>query len=356
MSAVGAFESRPRVAVAVSGGPDSLALLLLAHRWAGARGGSAIGLSVDHRLRPESPSEIRQVHRWLKARGLPHHTLVWRHQSLPTGGLQVRAREERYRLLTRWCRGRGILHLALAHHAGDQAETVMMRLARGSGVDGLAGMSAVLAHDGVRLIRPLLLVDPDRLRATLRAVGQPWIEDPSNNNLGFERVRWRRFIPPEQRVPMARAAGEIGRERVEREWRLAEILASASIEAAGHLSLPLEPLLTAAPEQALAALSRCLIAVGGRLHPARRENLERLLANLAAGGPARTLGGCRVVRRGDRLSIMPEATPRLGSAPAAGSISRCGRAKRHSAAPSRSNRSPLMPGSFTVANLDVNIM
>ena len=356
MSAVGPFESRPRVAVAVSGGADSLALLLLVHRWASARGGSALGLSVDHRLRVESRGEMRQVHRWLEAKGLAHHALVWRHQGLLRGAVQAMAREERYRLLTCWCRGRGILHLALAHHAGDQAETVMMRLARGSGVEGLAGMSAILARDGVRLIRPLLLVDPDRLRATLRAVGQPWIEDPSNSNLSFERVRWRRFIPPEQRVPMARAAGEIGRERAQRERLVAEILASASIEAGGQLTLPLQPLLTAAPELGLAALLRCLIAVGGRLHPARRESLERLLANLAAGGPARTLGGCRMVRRGDRLAVMPEPTPQLGAAPPAGSNSQCGRAKRHSAAPSGANRSPLMPGSFTVANLDVNIM
>ena len=357
MSEVGPFEGHPRVAVAVSGGPDSLALLLLVHRWARARNGSAIGLSVDHRLRPESRAEMRQVRRWLAERGLTHRMLVWRHsEGIPTAALQARAREERYRLLTAWCRRQGILHLVLAHHAGDQAETVMMRLVRGSGIEGLAGMSAILARDGARLIRPLLLVDPDRLRATLRVVGQGWIEDPSNSNPNFERVRWRRFIPSELRVAMARAAAEIGRERERREQRLAELLASACFESPGHLSLSLQPLLAAAPELALAALSRCLIAVGGRLYPARREKLERLLSNLAAGGPARTLGGCRVVQCGDRLAIIRETGPlaRRGLRPE--SISRCGRRKRGSDTPMWTNAPPLMPGSFTVANLDVNIM
>jgi tRNA(Ile)-lysidine synthase len=335
-----------------------LALLLLVHHWARARDGSAIGLSVDHRLRAESAGEIRQVHRWLAARGLMHRTLVWRHpQGTPTAAVQASAREARYRLLTRWCARKGILHLALAHHAGDQAETVMMRLARGSGVEGLAGMSAILARDGVRLIRPLLLVDPDRLRATLRAAGQDWIEDPSNSNASFERVRWRRFIPPEQRVAMARAAAEIGRERERRERRLAEILAGARFEAAGHLSLPLETLLAAAPELTLAALSRCLIAVGGRPYPPRRENLERLLSNLAAAGPARTLAGCRLARRGDRLAIFREAGPRNEvKEKKPGCISQCGRGKQLSEPRLWTNPAPLVPGCFTVAYLDVNIM
>jgi tRNA(Ile)-lysidine synthase len=351
MSAVGVFERHPRVAVAISGGADSLALLLLVQRWARARHGSAIGLSVDHRLRPESGAEIRALGRWLAAREIAHRVLAWHHrEGIPTTALQAKAREERYRLLTAWCRRQGILHLALAHHAGDQAETVMMRLVRGSGVEGLAGMSAILARDGVRLIRPLLLVDPSRLRATLRVVGQPWIEDPSNSNLNFERIRWRRFIPSEQRVPVARAAAEIGRERERRELRLGDLLAHARFLSAGHLSLPLQPFLMAEPEIALAALSRCLMAVSGRAYPPRRENLERLVSNMTAGAPPRTLGGCRVLRRADRLGVVRESVSRQGS------ISQCGRKKRGAETPVWTNPVPLAPGSFTVANLDVNIM
>src|SRR5471032_2247467 len=127
MAGLGPFESHPRLAVAVSGGADSMALILLCHRWARAQGGTALALSIDHRLRPESASEIRQVGRWLKARGIPYAALAWQQaDDKAKAALQARARAARYELLGQWCRSHGVLHLALAHHAGDQAETVLM--------------------------------------------------------------------------------------------------------------------------------------------------------------------------------------------------------------------------------------
>ncbi len=333
MTAVGPFEDRPRIAVGVSGGADSLALTLLLDRWARARGGEVVGLGVDHGLRPESAGEARQVARWLGARGISHRTLAWRHPAgIPGSALQAEARRARYRLLAGWCRARGVLHLALAHHAGDQAETVLMRLARGAGLDGLAGMSAIAARDGVRLIRPLLLTDPRRLRAGLQAAGQDWIEDPSNRDERFERVRWRRLIGAEAPLAIALAAAEIAGERRRRESALAALLARARLDGSGGIELALDAVLGAAPETALAGLARCLQAVGGGEYPARRESLERLLAHLRAGGPPRTLGGCRVRASRGRLVIAPEA----GKLPA--------------------RRPPLMPASFTVAKLNVNIM
>jgi tRNA(Ile)-lysidine synthase len=346
MAALGPFEYRPAVAAAVSGGADSMALALLLHRWARARGGEVLALTVDHRLRPESTSEARRVAAWLAARGIAHSTLVWKRPAgVPGSALQARAREERYRLLAGWCRRRGVLHLALAHHAGDQAETVLMRLARGAGLDGLAGMATSLARDGVRLIRPLLLIDPRRLRASLAEAGQEWIEDPSNRNERFERIRWRRIIPPGERVSIARAAAEIGADRHGRERRLADLLAEIHQSPDGALELRMESLVAVQPELALAALGRILMAVGGEPYAPRRESLERLLANLRAGGPARTLGGCRVAVRRGRVTILAEGgTPR-------------GAAKGENHAPDRRRtRPPLMPGSFTVAKLDVNIM
>jgi tRNA(Ile)-lysidine synthase len=346
MAALGPFEDRPTIAAAVSGGADSMALILLLERWARARGGSAIALTVDHRLRPEAAAEARQVAAWLTARGIAQRSLTWEHHgSGPRSALQAKARRERYRLLTGWCRRRGILHLALAHHAGDQAETVLMRLARGAGIDGLAGMSTSLAREGVRLIRPLLLTDPRRLRASLAAAGQAWLEDPSNRDERFERVRWRQLVPPEQRVPVALAAAEIGQERRRREHDLADLLSRARLGPEGDLDLPPAALLAAPPALALAALARCLIAVGGETYSPRRDSLERLLANLEAGGPARTLGGCRVAVQGARLRVTPERR----AAPAAK-----GRARAKNPAPAP--HQPLVPGSFTVAKLNVNIM
>jgi len=338
MTALEPFESRPHIAVGVSGGADSLALVLLLDRWVRRRGGQVTSLIVDHRFRPESAKEARQVAAWLAARGISHRTLVWRRPGgKPTSALQARAREERYRLMTDWCRRRGVLHLALAHHAGDQAETVLMRLVRGAGIDGLAGMSAIVSRDGVRVIRPLLLVDPETLRAHLRAEGQPWVEDPTNRDERFERVRWRRLIPGRQRLPIAWAAAEIGRERQEREGRVAKLLAEASFRPDRTLWLPLQSLLAARAETGLAALARCLMAVGGKDYAPRREGLERLMAGLAAGGPARTLGGCHVALSRGAVRISREAGGR-------------GQAGVENKSP------PLMPGRFTVAKLNVNIM
>ena len=119
MAGLEPFETPPRLAVAVSGGADSLALVLLCHRWARRRGGEVIGLTVDHRLRAESEAEARQVGKWLVRQGIAHRRLVWeRLGGKPTSAIQAAARTARYRLLADWCRRRGLLHLALAHHAG----------------------------------------------------------------------------------------------------------------------------------------------------------------------------------------------------------------------------------------------
>src|SRR5262249_20106992 len=186
----GPFESRPHLAVAVSGGRDSMALALLVAAWAERRGGRVTAITVDHGLRPEAAAEARQVGRWLRAHGITHRTLRWRPPAgaLP-GGLQAAARAGRYAPPCGWGRPRGVLHLALAHQQEDQAETLLLRLARGSGLDGLAAMAPIAERMGVRLLRPLLSVPRARLRATLVAAPQPWIDDPSNENPAHARIR-----------------------------------------------------------------------------------------------------------------------------------------------------------------------
>jgi tRNA(Ile)-lysidine synthase len=308
MAGLGPFEAAPKIAVAVSGGADSLALILLSHRWALALGGEATALCVDHGLRCESSAETRQIGRWMKARGISHRVLVWKHGvGRPKAALQAQARLARYGLLSRWCRKHGVLHLALGHHAGDQAETMLMRLARGGGPDGLAGMSAVASRQSARIVRPLLAVQPDRLRATLQAAGQAWIEDPSNSNPAFERVRWRRLIAPSLVSCLAGAAREIGEERCRRERELADLLAGARVDLAGFVDFPLKELAGAGADLVERALGRCLIAVGGADYAPRQESLALLRRSLCADAPARTLGGCRIVCRGGHLFVFREA-------------------------------------------------
>src|SRR5229473_3936225 len=222
LDALGGFEARPAIAVAVSGGPDSLALILLAQRWARQRGGKTCALTVDHGLRPESAEEARTVAGWLASRAIPHEILVWAGDK-PTSGIQEAARYARYRLLAAWCREHGVLHLLTAHHREDQAETYIIRRRAKSGVDGLAGMSAVRELQGCRLVRPLLAAPKARLAALLEAEGQPFLRDPSNLNPAFERARLRLSgtAPVDDLIEQTRA---LARRRIERERALDDLI------------------------------------------------------------------------------------------------------------------------------------
>ena len=302
MAPLGPFERAPRLAVAVSGGPDSLALCLLAERWARARGGRVSALIVDHGLRPESGAEALEVAAWLERRGIHHRILVWRGPKPPTG-IQAAAREARYALLGDWCREAGVLHLLLGHHRDDQAETVALRAARRSGPDGLAGMAAVREIAGLRLLRPLLAVPKARLLATLRAAGQAWIEDPSNRALRFARARLRQS--PLDAVDVAgRATARDVLDRRTAAW----LAAMARIDPAGFVTWPRTALAEAPPEIARRALQQALAAIGGGAYLPRSARLDRLLEALLAapGVPGRTLAGCRILAWGDDLLICRE--------------------------------------------------
>ncbi|MBP2310835.1 tRNA(Ile)-lysidine synthase [Azospirillum soli] len=313
MTRLGGFESGPRLAaVAVSGGADSLGLALLAHGWAAEQGGSILALTVDHGLRPESADEAERVGHWLAARGIEHRILRWEGEK-PSTGIQAAARAARHRLLAACCQAEGILHLALAHHRDDQAETVLLRFARGSGIDGLAGMAPVRADGGVRLIRPLLDLPHARLVATCQAFGQDWIEDPSNRNPAFARARLRAAqdalgaegLDSERLADTARRAA---RARAALETATAGLLAEAAeIHPEGWIRLDPTPLLAAPEELGLRALVRCLLVVGGAPYPPKAEASERLFAEVAGGLPTgRTLGGCRVLSRRGALLIARE--------------------------------------------------
>jgi tRNA(Ile)-lysidine synthase len=188
-----AFEPAPHLAVAVSGGADSMALALLTHAWARARGGYITALHVDHALRPESADEARLTGGRLAALDIPCVVLTWEHETV-TGNVQEEARHARYRLVRAWCRDNAVLHLLTAHHAGDQAETVAMRALRGAGIEGLSAMPLVKFFPECRHIRPLLGATHAELVAVLREKNVAWIEDPSNQNTDFDRIKIRRIL------------------------------------------------------------------------------------------------------------------------------------------------------------------
>lgn len=313
MEGLGPFEPAPVLAVAVSGGADSMALALLADRWARARRGRIVALTVDHGLRAESGAEAHTVGRWLKAKRIAHATLAWRRTSddVTTANLQAWARAARYRLMSDWCVEHGVLHLLLAHHRDDQAETLLLRLGRGSGVDGLAAMAPVREMYGIRLLRPLLGFSHAQLEATLRRPGQPWIEDPSNTNVRFARVRLRALAAAlaDEGLTSERLAATAARLRSAREaleHGTAAFLATAATPfAEGYVTLSRAALRDAPNEIAARAVARLVSAVGGLAYAPRRIRCERLLAALLASprGPRvgasdavlATLGGVLVV-------------------------------------------------------------
>jgi tRNA(Ile)-lysidine synthase len=188
------LERCSRVVLAVSGGPDSTALMLLAHRWRkGRRAGPAlIAVTVDHRLRPDSKREAVNVGKLAKTLGIEHHILAWTGKK-PSKGLQEAARDARYGLLFGLAEKIGAEAVVTAHTLDDQGETFLMRLARGSGLTGLGGIRRVTARNGSVLLRPLLGVPKSRLVAMLRRTKVPFAKDSSNTDVRFLRSRLRKL-------------------------------------------------------------------------------------------------------------------------------------------------------------------
>ncbi|MGH6717899.1 MAG: tRNA lysidine(34) synthetase TilS [Alphaproteobacteria bacterium] len=291
------FEPAPVIAVATSGGADSLALVLLAHGWARVRAGRVVALTVDHGLRPESEAEARAVTGWLAGVGVEHVVLRWR-AAKPASGVQAAARAARYALLESWCVTAGVLHLLLGHQIDDQAETYLMRRRRRAAGPGLAAMAPLVERRGERLLRPLLGVAHARLEAMLRTSGQPWIEDPSNRDDRFERIVTRTALARYARRgwPAARLVGlaaDHGAARRVEEGRLSALLGAAvRVDPAGFATI--DPAAWTTVESALRAqaLGRVLTVIGGLAFPPAAASCHRLAQAIEDARRSTTLGGC----------------------------------------------------------------
>lgn len=190
------WATAPGLVLAVSGGPDSIAMMWLAARWRRAlrKGPRLVAVTVDHGLRKEAAREARDVKQLAKSLDLPHRTLRWT-DAKPATGLPAAARDARYRLLARAARATGATHVLTAHTEDDQAETLLMRMSRGSGIAGLAAMARQTQRDGVVLARPLLQIPKARLLATLQRARVGFAEDPTNRDTRFTRPRLRALMP-----------------------------------------------------------------------------------------------------------------------------------------------------------------
>jgi len=324
-----AIPTKAALAVAVSGGSDSMALLLLLRAWCASREIVLTAVTVDHQLRDASSLEASQVAAWCAALGVTHVVLPWEKGHAQRGlsrSPQAAARTARYDLLLRWCRTNRHAYLCVAHHADDQIETFFLRLARGSGVDGLAAMAPHTRRGGIHILRPLLSFPKDALKATCRAAGQEWIEDPSNGNRQSARVRFRqaRALLAAEGLDDARLLATVGhlqRARRALEGAVDNLLAqTCRWDQWGACHMDVRAFVEAPAEIALRALARTLIMASGADYGPRFENLERLYLALSKGpwryatGPWRdtTLHGCHIMRDGMEMLICREAVAVAG--------------------------------------------
>jgi tRNA(Ile)-lysidine synthase len=327
------LKAAPAIVLAVSGGPDSLALMWLAARWRRAltRGPRLIAVTVDHGLRIEAAAEARGVKGLARSLDLAHRTIRWTGEK-PKTGLPAAARAARYRLLAQAARASGATHILTAHTRDDQAETLLMRMLRGSGIAGLAAMPRLSDRDGVWLARPFLDVSKSRLVATLSKAKVSFADDPTNRDLNFTRPRIRAVMPVlaaeggdarslarlAARLGRANAAVEVLVDGAERYLALRDRAAPGrafdtnSYDANAFAGLP--------EEIRVRLLLRAINRVGHE-GPAELGKAEALLSALDRAGATKvsgrrprlkqTLAGALVSLIEDRIRIEP-APPRRG--------------------------------------------
>jgi tRNA(Ile)-lysidine synthase len=329
------WKAAPAIVLAVSGGPDSIALMWLAVRWRNtlARGPRLFAVTVDHGLREESAAEARAVKRLARSLELSHRTMRWSGVK-PKTGLPAAARAARYHLLARAARAHGATHIFTAHTRDDQAETLLMRLTRGSGIAGLAAMARQSERNGVLLARPLLHVTKSQLMATLNKAKLGFADDPTNRDLNFTRPRIRALMPAlaaeggdarnlarlASRLARANAALEVLVDGAERYLALREREAAHSERNAKTCDFRVFDFRTfaAMPEEIQLRLLLRAIARFGHEGPAELGKVEALLSALdgmvtanagATPGPRlkRTLAGALVSLSDGRIRV--EAAP-----------------------------------------------
>lgn len=285
--------SAHRVAVAVSGGGDSVALLHLLRD----AGKDVVAVTVDHRLRPESADEAARVAQWCRDWGISHHLLVWAGGGDGKGNLMDRARRARRALIADWARAQGLDVVALGHTADDQAETLLMGLTRAAGIDGLCGLRQSWTEGRLTWERPALAIPREALRQFLRHRGLPWVEDPTNADDRYLRVRMRKAlaqIAPLGLTPdrLAQSASHLASARTALVAVTVEAAERVIVEAAGALKVDLAALSALPPEIARRLVQAALLWLSGEDYPPRAADLARFIAGMTSGRQP-TLAGCR---------------------------------------------------------------
>lgn len=301
-----------RVAIAVSGGIDSMCLAYLAQKYYRELNISVYGLIVDHGLRKESSQEAQWVKAFLQSKGIEAHVLTWQ-GSKPKSNIHHSAREARYDLLLNFCQANQIPYLLTAHNLNDQAETVMLRIFRGSGIDGISAIPQEIKRDGITIFRPLLPFSRGDIENIVNDSGWEHVNDPSNSDMRYARTQVRDILNqlPEKNIWLARLSllaenATRVRKFLERETEQA-LQASVEFNKWGFATVNPDKLLSYDEEIILRVLSAILKKISGNLYPPRFKSLKRLLqAIIKNDGSLTTLWGCLIKKKNGSIIFMRE--------------------------------------------------
>lgn len=307
------------IACAVSGGADSMALILLLHAWQKQYPHISItALTVDHQLRESSSREAHDVHRTLTDLAIPHVILTWKGEK-PDSNIQAEARQARYRLMTEWCHQHKATCLLTAHHHGDQAETVLMRIVRGSGIDGMSAIAEASIYNDITVIRPLLHASKEALQAYLTQQHVAWIDDPTNTHKRYSRTHMRHVIqqadtllglsPELLTSRLASIAAHMQRAKNYLDAQVLDYHRDAVIyRELGYAKISYESFTMLHEEIGLRVLRQVLCHISGNATSPRFEHLESMYSALIAGAltAKTTLHGCIVWRRKGDIVVMRE--------------------------------------------------
>lgn len=302
-----------KVAVAVSGGSDSMYLAYALQEWCRQNSASFVAIIVDHGLRPESSKEAMQVQHFLHGRGVEAVILKWMGEK-PKSNIQSIARDARYNLICTYCSQNNITTLLTGHTMDDQAETVLLRIIRGSGIDGICGIQEASLHYNINLLRPLLHTQKHKIRTILRTIGWPWVEDPSNIDTHYDRVKVRcifdsykrQFKDDKLQTRLCLLAENATRAKGFIQMELDKHFKMYVAEKAYGLQIAAKAL-ALHDEIALRLLKKCLQHFS-TTKTITLESLLILLDRLRNNNPHTMLYGCSFMRRADFIEITPSTS------------------------------------------------
>ena len=313
------FGKSPRIALGVSGGPDSLSLAILTKQWLDGISGTLTCLTINHNLRPEAKSEALYTSQILEKHHIEHYILDWE-GTTKMSNLQNQAREARRNLLTKWCKKNKYKYLFLAHNQDDVVETFFMRLFRGSGIQGLSSITHLSEYNGIVIARPLLGFKKSELELFLSSQNIKWVTDPSNHDTKFLRSKIRKLLKStslEEIMPYNLMLDRCttGIESIKRNNNIIEtnkkkIIADiVSLYPEGYLTIALEQFLELPIETALNILASCLITISGTHHYRPRfSSLQKLYNKLTLKDhKSSTLWNCEIKIRGNLIYVYYES-------------------------------------------------